>query len=255
MDFLWLTGFGLTLGLVLGALGTLTGIGGGFLLMPALLWALPQAAPGTLALASLTLVFFNSLSGTVLAFRRDRIRWATALTYITLTLVPVWWASQLQGAVDRASFDRAFGLLLLVGAVLLVVKKAPAPVKNLPRGRWVLLLPLAPGVGLVSGFFGVGGGFLLVPLFVHGLRMAVVEATATSQLIVGVGALAGLLSLLGHQPMAIPSSLLGGLVAGVLLGAPMGTRLADRIPGPRVLQVLAGLLTLAALKFLWPVNI
>ena len=240
---------GLPLGALLGAAGSLTGIGGGFLLMPALLWLYPDRPAGSLAVVSLTVVFFNALSGTVLSLRRETVHVRTGLVYGILSLPLVWWGSRLQALADRRLFDITFGALLVGGAALLAFKTSPRR-SSAGRAAWLIGAAASLAIGLVSGFFGVGGGFLFVPLLAYGLRYAVPEATATSQLIVGLGAAWGLtLAALSH-PLPVDPMLLGGLVAGVLVGAPLGTAAAERWPGPVVLRILAGLLVVAGVKFL-----
>jgi uncharacterized membrane protein YfcA len=240
---------GLPLGAVLGAVGSLTGIGGGFLLMPALLWLFPQQPAGALAVVTLTVVFFNALSGTVLSLRRETVRLRTGLVYGVLSLPLVWVGTRLQAGFDRHSFDLAFGVLLLAGAVFLVFKPASSTART-GRAAWLAGAAASLAIGLVSGFFGVGGGFLFVPLLAYGLRYPVSEATATSQLIVGWGAAWGLVLAATAHPLPVDPLLVAGLVAGVLVGSPLGTAAAERWPGPVVLRVLAGLLALAAIRFL-----
>jgi uncharacterized membrane protein YfcA len=244
---------GLPLGIVLGALGSLTGIGGGFLLMPVLLILLPSAPQGALSVVTLLVVFFNALSGTILSARKERVRFRTGLAYGLLSLPLVWLGTHLQASVDRSTFAWAFGLLLVVGGGFLLFRP-PLEDQGLRTGKriWSAGAAVALVIGLVSGFFGVGGGFLFVPLLAFVLRFPVVEATATSQLIVGLGAAWALATGALSHPLPLNPLLVAGLVAGVLLGSPLGTTLAGRLKPGGVLKVLAVLLLLASAKFLVP---
>jgi len=244
---------GLPLGLVLGAVGSLTGIGGGFLLMPVLLWLYPHQVQGTLSTATLTVVFFNALSGTVLSARRERVRFRTGLTYGVLSLPLVWLGTHLQGQVNREVFTVAFGVFLVAGAFFLAFRKADAASHSGPtRPVWVAGAAISLAIGLVSGFFGVGGGFLFVPMLAFILKYPLVEASATSQLIVGMGAAWALVTNAALHPLPLDPMLLGGLVAGVLVGAPLGTWAAGRWSPTMILRILAGLLLVVGLRFLWP---
>lgn len=244
---------GLVLGLPLGALGSLTGIGGGFLLMPALLWLFPSQPAGALAVVSLTVVFFNALSGTVLSARQERVHFRTGVAYGVVSLPLVWWGTQAQGWVDRGVFTTAFGVFLVAGALFLAFKPPP-PVVPAPSGRrvWVAGALVSLAIGFLSGFFGVGGGFLFVPLLAFFLRFPLSEATATSQLIVGIGAAFALATGALAHPLPIDSQLLAGLVAGVLVGSPWGTWASGRWSPTAVLRILAGLLLLVGIRFLLP---
>ncbi len=243
--------FGLPLGGLLGALGSLTGIGGGFLLMPALLWVFPDQNQGALSVATLTVVFFNSLSGSILSARKDRIRFRTGLTYGLISLPSVWFGTQLQSQVDRKAYTFAFGLFLLAGAAFLVLRRAASPA-NPARGLWAAGALISLAIGFVSGFFGVGGGFLFVPLLAFVLGFPLVEATSTSQLIVGMGAAWALATTAAAHPLPLDPMFLGGLIAGVLVGSPAGTWAAGRWSPAVVLRILAALLALVAVRFLWP---
>ena len=242
---------GLLLGLGLGALGTLTGVGGGFLLMPALLWLFPNQPQGALSLASLTVVFFNSLSGTVLSARLDRVHFRTGLTYGVVSLPMVWWGLRGQTSVNRPLFNVLFGLFLLVAAIFLAFRR-PAPGQSaIPsHSTWLIGAAISLVVGAVAGFFGVGGGFLFVPLLAFFLKYPVAEASATSQLIVGIGSAFALLTGAATQTMPLDPMLLSGLVAGVLVGAPAGVWAAGRWSPAVVLRILAVLLVVVGVRLL-----
>ena len=244
--------YGLLLGLPLGALGSLTGIGGGFLLMPILLFLFPQQSQGALSLVTLTVVFFNALSGTILSARQDRVHFRTGLLYGLLSLPLVWVGTQWQALIDRHLFVTGFGVFLLAGATFLVLKPQPvAEAKVNAVGTWVLGAGISLVIGLLSGFFGVGGGFLFVPLLAFVLRYPLAEATATSQMIVGLGSAWALTTGALSHPLPIDSQLLAGLVAGVLVGSPWGSWAAGRWSATLVLRILAGLLAVAGLRLLW----
>jgi len=220
--------------------------------MPALLWLYPHQPAGALAVVSLTVVFFNALSGTVLSVRQDRVRFTTGLSYGLLSLPLVWWGSRVQAMVDRSVFTEAFGLFLIVGALFLVFRQPPRGGTVTGRRVWAVGAGLSLVIGFISGFFGVGGGFLFVPLLAFFLKFPLAEATATSQLIVGLGAAFALVTGALTHPLPLDPSLLAGLVAGVLVGSPWGTWAAGHWSPKLVLRILAGLLLVVGLRFLWP---
>ena len=251
MNSLVLLLVGLPLGMVLGALGSLTGIGGGFLLMPVLLILLPDQPPVALSVVTLTVVFFNALSGTLLSARKERVRFRTGLAYGVLSLPLVWVGTQWQSMVNRGVFSVAFGVFLVAGALFLFFRPPLKEVtRQASRPTWVAGAGISLLIGLASGFFGVGGGFLFVPLLAFVLRFPVVEATATSQLIVGLGAAWALTTGALSHPLPMNPMLLAGLVAGVLLGSPLGTSAAGKWSPTLVLRILAGLLLVVGVRFL-----
>jgi uncharacterized protein len=80
--FLWL----IALGFVLGAFGTLIGVGGGFVLAPVLLLLYPRAEPETLASISLAVVFLNAMSGSYAYARMKRIDYKAGLLFAAATI-------------------------------------------------------------------------------------------------------------------------------------------------------------------------
>jgi uncharacterized membrane protein YfcA len=102
----------------------------------------------------------------------------------------------------------------------------------------------ALGVGLVTGFFGVGGGFVIVPALVLVLGFGIREATATGLLVIAVNATAAL-AVRGPEyldwAVALPMAL--GAVAGSFGGA----RIAHRLPRERLRQAFAAVMVGAAL--------
>jgi uncharacterized membrane protein YfcA len=104
--------------------------------------------------------------------------------------------------------------------------------------------------GLVSGFFGIGGGFLIVPGLIRSARMATIEAIGTSLVAVTAFGLtiAGSYALSGLVDWSVAAT----FVVGGLAGAPAGTLAAGRLSGGGKLpQVFAGILFLVAGGMIW----
>jgi hypothetical protein len=241
---------GLAFGFLLGFVGTLTGIGGGFLLLPLLVLFLPNAPVESLALASLCVVVFNSLSGIILSLKQSRVRLRTGITFGLVSLPSVWLGTQLQALVNGQLFHLLLGVLLLTGACLLVGRGAPVPHRTrAPVRVWLMGAALSVVIGFVSGFFALGGGFLFLPLLIFLLRYRVEQASATTQMIVGIGSVFALTLHLGRAELPVAPMLLAGLIAGVLVGSPAGNAVAGRWDTRKVLHLLAALLSVAGLKF------
>ena len=110
----------LPLGLLIGAIGSLTGIGGGFLIMPILLLLYPEKSLAGLTLLSMVVVLCNSLAGTVPALLRRRITWRVALPYALATVPPSLIGLWLQAQVTPGPFRKVFGGFMAVAALFLV---------------------------------------------------------------------------------------------------------------------------------------
>lgn len=95
-------------------------------------------------------------------------------------------------------------------------------------------------IGTVSSYFGVGGGWLLVPILVYAFRIRPYIATATVIFSLCLNALVGGLIYIAHDNIVWPAAVWGG--AGVVCGAQLGVYLSERISGRRIIQLLAWVL-------------
>lgn len=234
---------GTLVGFVLG----LVGGGGSILATPLLLYvvgvASPHVAIGTGALAVAASASLN-VAGYV---RRGLVRWRPALTFAGLGVVGALVGSSLGKLVDGDQLLLAFGLLMAAVGVLML---RPRPVARpadaaSPRPQWLLPV-LAVLSGLASGFFGIGGGFLIVPALGLATGMPLIEAIAASLVSVTAFGLATsanyALSGLIDWPIA------GQFIVGGFVGGLGGTWLATYLSRfRRVLNlILAGVILAAA---------
>jgi uncharacterized membrane protein YfcA len=101
------------------------------------------------------------------------------------------------------------------------------------------------GVGVVTGFLGVGGGFLIVPALVFFTALPMHVAVGTSLLVIAINSAAGFVGHLdqGNIPMALTVAFTVAAIAGTFVGA----RVAAYIPAQRMRRLFAGFVMLVAL--------
>jgi uncharacterized membrane protein YfcA len=105
------------LGVAVSALGTMVGLGGGFILVPLLLFLYPEATPSVISIISLTVVLINASSATIGNMRAGRVDGKTALL-LAVTSIPAAVLGAIAAAnVSRERFEVLFGIMLLVGAL------------------------------------------------------------------------------------------------------------------------------------------
>jgi len=224
---------GAAIGLVLG----LVGGGGSIIAVPLLVYVVgvgsPHAAIGTAAVA----VALNALTGLAGHARAGTVKWPCALTFSAAGIVGAALGAQLGKAMDGQRLLALFGaMMIVVGLSMLRPRRSPEdPDVRLSRATARSLLPrLLPAgllVGLLAGFFGIGGGFLIVPALIMATGMPLRIAVGTS--LVAVSAL-GLTTAASYALSGyVEWRLVGLLVAGGVLGALGGIALGKRLAGAK----------------------
>lgn len=259
------------LGLGVGLFGTLIGAGGGFILVPILILTQRDWRPEQITAVSLTVVFFNALSGTAAYARMRRIDYRSGLAFAAATVPTAILGAITTGFLPRRTFDLVFGILILAACVFLILRPEPKPLAEAPVpdhhtdrelvdakgtvyrysfdiriGIWLSL-----GVGYISSLLGIGGGIVHVPALVHLLRFPVHVATATSQFMLGIMALFGVSVHLANGVLDGTYDRLAWLIPGVLIGAQLGARLSRRLAGGLIVRFLAAALGLVGVRVLW----
>jgi uncharacterized protein len=258
------------IGFAVGTFGTLIGAGGGVVLVPILLIMYPEQAPETITAVSLSVVFFNALSGTIAYGWQKRIDFRSGLIFSVATVPGSVLGAWLVHFTPRSVFDMIFGIILVSLAVFLLIKptKAGDKDKEIPDGHFVRRITDANAVnhvygyhlwfgiaislfvGVFAGFLGIGGGIIHVPALVGLLNFPVHIATATSQFMLGIMAFSGSTvhlassELMPQLPQIIP------LAIGAVVGAQVGALVSKKIHGTLIIRLLAVALLLVGVRIL-----
>jgi len=248
------------LGVAVGTYGTIVGLGGGFILVPVLLFLYPDYEPQQLTAMSLLVVWANTAYA-----RQGRIDYVTGLLFAASSAPGVLAGIFLVDFVPQRAFTILFALVLLALAAV-AVRGPPRGIRRPLSGRGVLVrqvaLPegtyrygyrlwhgaaLSLVVGLVSSLLGIGGGAFYVPVMISTLHFPVMLATATSQFILAF--MSGGASVVHLAKGTLSGDQLVKAAAvgvGTVPGAQLGARVAERFRAPTVVQLLvAGLLLLS----------
>lgn len=218
---------GSVIGLILG----LVGGGGSILAVPLLVYVVgvgsPHAAIGTAAVA----VTVNALASLVGHAHAGRVKWRCASVFAVSGMIGAALGAELGKAFDGKRLLVSFGLLM-IGVGLSMLRKrrsAEAPDVRLTRNSAATLLPrLMPiglGVGLAAGFFGIGGGFLIVPGLTLATAMPLSFAIGTSLVVVSALGLTTATSyaLSGLVDWSTTALLVAGGIVGTIGGIALGT--------------------------------
>ncbi|WP_226913271.1 sulfite exporter TauE/SafE family protein [Gephyromycinifex aptenodytis] len=183
----WIVPIGMVLGVIVGALGG----GGSILAIPVLVYLLGQS-PAAATTGSLVIVTLTSIAGLAAHLRSGCVRVGTALAFGGLGVVGAFLGSLAATRVDGQVLLSAFCVLLFVVATLMVrrrhratcAERAGKAPSALSRARPLSVFAAATGVGALTGFFGVGGGFAIVPALTLVLGMSMPVAIGTSLLVI-----------------------------------------------------------------------
>lgn len=212
---------GFVIGLALGFLGG----GGSILTVPALVYIVGQS-PQTAVAASLVIVGANASMGAMLHRHQNTLNWRVALIFGGVGMLTAYFAAGLSALVAPNVLLSLFALLMLVVGALMLFQKSPVHAEEPVRGWWVSVLSGA-GVGVLTGFLGVGGGFLIVPALVMLVGLPMRQAVGTSLVIIAMNSLAGVF---GHlRGMSLDLVVIAIFVVAGFLGVLSGARLARLI--------------------------
>ena len=265
---------GVLIGLALGALGG----GGSILTVPALVYLLDQS-PHEATAGSLLIVGITALAGMFAHWRSGRVRVAQGVVFGVLGVAGSYVGSRLSAHVEPNVLLAAFAVLIVVAALAMLRRRrgpAPQPARpdpvvgeppsaspGLPAGgsgvatlersaapkllvrvdrrRAVKVVAAATVVGLLTGFFGVGGGFVIVPALVLVLGFEMPVAVGTSLLVIAINSAVALGVRLGGST-TFDWPLLATFTATAIVGSFVGNRVASKVDARSLTTAFAFLL-------------
>jgi len=221
------------LGLVSGALVGfslgLVGGGGSILAVPLMVYVVgvgePHVAIGTSAVAVATNAAVNLFGHA----RGKTVIWSCALVFAAAGIAGAFAGSILGKMLDGQKLLALFALLMMVIAVLMLRTRSRIglPDVKMTRDNMPAIAGLGLATGTLSGFFGIGGGFLIVPALMLATGMSIISAVSSS--LVAVTAF-GLTTAASYAWSGLISWELAGLfIAGGVLGGLIGTRSAQSL--------------------------
>lgn len=225
----------------------LTGAGGSIITLPVLVYLAglpPKEAVGL----SLFVVGAAALVGALQRIRAGEIHFKAVLMFALSGMAGAAGGARLTPLVSGRVLMIIFAVLMLVVAINMLVgsHKAPAMEAECRPARCLLA---GMGVGLLTGFIGVGGGFLLMPALVKFARLPLRMATGTSLAVISLNSAAGFLS---HHGEAPPRWTLAFVFAGIAAaGVIVGSRFAKRLPVARLRQAFAVMVIGTGTFVLW----
>lgn len=255
----------LAIGILAGLSGSLVGLGGGFIVVPALAFLFPDMQPAHIAGTSMAMLLFNSISSTYVYLKQKRIDYAAALRFAAVSIpgsiIGVLLVEQINGQL----FYILFAVFLLAMAALLLFKPSkplawsfkPTTKRSFTDSGGQLFeyeyhmptgIVISFFVGFIASLFGIGGGSLMVPTMTLLLAFPPHIAVATSMLHIFITAI---FSTSMHAAYAnIDWFMLTALAPGAIIGGQIGARLAKHIPAKLLIKILAFFIVIVAIRLM-----
>lgn len=259
---------GLLIGMVLGGLGG----GGSVLAVPALVYVLGQTAQEATT-ASLIVVGLSAIVGTLTHHRDRHVRWGIGVAFAVIGIGFSFLGTRLNGHAPEPVLLGSFALLLVVSATAMIARavkwrraariatrepvlagsatsdpvetEAPAGESG-PWRRRILVVVSAAAVGFLTGFLGVGGGFVVVPALVILLGLPMPVAAGTSLLVIVLNSAVAFSFRLGGD-LTIEWAVVVPFTATAILASFLGRLAAHRVSERTLSLAFASLLVLVAL--------
>ncbi|BES73827.1 sulfite exporter TauE/SafE family protein [Marinobacter nanhaiticus D15-8W] len=250
------------LGIVAGVLAGMLGIGGGVVIVPALVIILTsQAFPAEFVVisavaTSLCTIIFTSISAARAQIKRKAVDWTIFKRWALLVVIGSFVSGFIAGRLPPVVLEMGIACFLLIVSIIMLSRWVPNPSRSMPGPVGTSFLGLFSGT--LSGLAGIGGGNVMVPLMVFfnvPMQRAVATSSALGLPLALVGTIGYVISGWGTQItewslgyVYLPAA---ALIAGfTVITAPLGVALSHRIPAPTLKRCFGALLFLVAARML-----
>ena len=249
---IWIIGhiLALCIGLSLGLIGG----GGSILAVPILVYVLGLEAKAAIAM-SLVIVGVVSLIGVIPHWQQGNVNLKTALSFTPPAMLGAFIGARLAAfpiVTDTLQLV-CFAVIMLIASYLMIRKpknhfsELSSPKKHHAKYPWLAITLEGLGVGIITGFVGVGGGFAIIPALVLLGGIPMKGAIGPSLLIITFKSVTGFLGYLSQ--VNIDGNLMLSLTTAAALGVIGGARLSQKIPGTK-LQTAFGYFLIALAIFI-----
>ena len=252
------------LGAAVGFMAGLLGIGGGLIVVPALMYMLPkvgiapQFVPILAIATSLANMVLTTFSAAAAHHRRQNISWDVAKVLIPGILIGAIFSGTVASFIPADHMKKIFAVfVILMGLNMARPLKAEVHEKPLPNNYILFAITLV--IALVSGILGIGGSVMLIPVLCYfgiQLHRAVSLASVAGMCIAFAGSIGYIIA--GWNVTGLPTGTLGYIYLPALVGiavtstlvAPLGVKVATTWPTQKLKKVLVLFLIIVGLELL-----
>lgn len=253
------------IGIISAVFGSIVGLGGGIITVPALVLLGPQLIGASIATqtavgTSLAVLIFTAFSATWTYRRQGKVDFRSGWIFFAASGPAAMLGASITNAIPQGLFQLAFGAFMFVMFALMVARERLKPInfnwkikRTFTDGEgntyqygynYGLALIIGCGVGLASGLFGIGGGSLFVPLMVLLFQFPPHVATASSMFVILLSSLLG--SGVHIWNGNVDWLLFAMLAPGALIGGRVGAAIASKLSGSQLMWLLRATLLAVA---------
>ncbi|GGP52554.1 UPF0721 transmembrane protein [Shewanella algicola] len=253
----------LFLGAVVGFFAGLLGIGGGLIIVPALLYILPSVGISVTQLThvaiatSLASIILTSMSSATAHHKRGNVPWHLFKPIMPGIVVGSLASAFVSEQISSDNLQQTFAIFVVLMAIQMAFPLKVKTGDDMPK--FAMLFMVSVLIALIAGLMGIGGGVLLVPFLSYcGLQMrqAVGFSSVTGMFIAISGTIGYVIA--GFDAPNLPPGAfgfiylpaLGGIIISSILCAPLGVKAASTWPTPVLRKIFACLLVVVGLKLL-----
>ncbi len=220
---------GILLGIAIGAVLAIVGAGGAILAVPGLIAVLGLSVTAATT-SSLVIVGAAAIAGVIPRIKKSQVNIKLGLIFSSLGVIGTYLGTLLVREVSETITVTIFASLMFFAAYSMW-RGQISETQNITKQNWPLTILIASGIGLITGFLGIGGGFLIVPALVLILKVPTKIAVGTSLVAIATNTVIALsfrYELWDQIPVeSIAAFTLAGVVSSLLL-APLATKLPAR---------------------------
>ncbi len=256
MSYLATIGLGVLIGVVMGTLGG----GGGILAVPVLVYVLGQS-PQDAVTSSLVIVGLAAAFAVVGRARANQVRWRVGLIFGVAGIPAAYAGTAINRRIDDSALLVGFAAIMVITAVGMLVPPSrdsdsadtkgrpgadgnnPTPGRSAAR-HFVLVVGVGLTVGFLTGLFGVGGGFVIVPALILLLAFPVPVAAGTSLMVIALNAASSLVA--RTTDLVLDWGIIIPFTLAAMIGTFIGRKAAARLPSATLNRAFAALLLVVA---------
>ncbi|OYT39395.1 MAG: hypothetical protein B6U89_04215 [Desulfurococcales archaeon ex4484_58] len=239
----------LLIGLLASLVGSMTGFGGGFIVIPTLYYL--GLEPHLVVSSSKFMVFINSSVSSSKYMREEKFSYKLYLVIVIPMIMTAYIGAYLVAVLSSKTLSLIIGLILLIGAIkiLLPTHSRESTGFKITRNKYIVAFLSGTLSGLVAGVSGLGGGVVNMPIFLHILKLDPHSAVALSMACIMPSSL---ISVIRHYidkiidwTIALPLSI------GSVIGGFVGPRIALRLSREKLKRIIGIVMIIAASRILF----